>query len=185
MKKVAILTVPNPLLRQKSKPVPKIDTQIKKLIGAMIDFLKTGPQGKLVGVGLSAPQIGQLLRIVIIWSKTRRRFLPMINPVIVEHSQHQKLGIANGKSPYEGCLSVPNVWAKVRRYPIVKVNYQTIDDQQIVHQFKGFLSVVVQHEIDHLDGILFVDRVLQQKGKFYQIGKDQKGKETLEEIKLT
>ena len=191
MNNLKILTVPNPLLRQKSKPVKVINNQIKNLAGEMIKFLKTGAEGKTAGVGLSAPQIGQLLRIIMVLSKSSRQFLPMINPEIVWHSKRQKLGIPDSKKPlsagrqaYEGCLSVPNVWAKVKRYSVIKVAYKTLDDQKVVRKLKGFSGVVVQHEIDHLDGILFVDRVLEQKGKLYQIEQSGKGKEEFVEVKI-
>lgn len=166
---LAILTVPNPILQKKSKPVNKIDAKIKKLVKEMTIFLekgeeKEGLKGKVRGVGLAAPQIGQLLRIIIIWSKPSHRYLRMINPKIVWHSKRSRLGVPEG-IPYEGCLSVPGIWGKVRRYSVIKVFYLTPWGQKVVRRFRKLTGIIIQHEIDHLDGILFTDRIIQQKGQ--------------------
>lgn len=174
-----ILTVPNPILRQKSKRVEKIDKKIKNLVAQMVQFLKTGAEGKQMGLGLSAPQIGQLLRIIVVWSKSSRRFLPMINPKIIWRSKRSRLGIPESKNPYEGCLSVPGLWGKVRRHSVIKVLYQTPANQSVIRKFRGFTGVIIQHEIDHLEGILFTDRVTTQKGTLYKLKKSEEGKELL------
>lgn len=158
-----ILTVPNPILKQKSKPVKKIDREIRRLVEEMVILLKGGKE-----VGLSAPQVGQLLRIIVVWSKASRRFLPMINPEIIWKSRRTRLGLPGRKNP-EGCLSVPGVWGKVRRHSVVKVLYQTPKGQPVVRKFKGLTGVIVQHEIDHLDGILFTQRIAEQGGKILEI----------------
>jgi len=163
-----VLTLPNPILRQKAKPVGKINAQIKKLIEEMIKTLRP-QQRKLVGVGLAAPQVGKSLRIIVVWSRHSRKFLPMINPKIIWHSKRTHLGIPEGQSPYEGCLSVPGVWGKVRRYSVIKVRYQSLAGTEVVRKFRGFTGVVIQHEIDHLDGILFIDRIKKQKGEIITI----------------
>ena len=164
-----ILTVPNPILRKKSKSVARITPEIKKLVEEMILFLKTGgekegPKGKATGVGLAAPQIGQSSRIVVIWSKASRQFLAMINPKIIWQSKRTRLGMS-GKNPYEGCLSVPGVWGKVRRHSVIKTRYLTPTGAVVIRKFKGLTGVIVQHEIDHLEGILFIDRIVEQKGQ--------------------
>lgn len=162
---VRIITVPNPILRQKSKPVKKIDTSVKKLAEEMILFLKKGAAGKAAGVGLSAPQIGRLLRIIVVRSKPSHKFLAMINPEIIWQSKRMKLGVPGSKNPYEGCLSVPGVWGKVRRHSVIKVSYQTINGQPVIKKFRDLTGIIIQHEADHLEGILFVDRVVKQKGQ--------------------
>lgn len=159
-----IITLPNPILRQKAAPVKKIDGEIRRLVEAMIKTLRPQPR-KLTGVGLAAPQVGKSLRIIVIWSRQSRKFLPMINPKIIWHSRRSRLGVPESKNPFEGCLSVPGVWGKVRRYSVVKVRYQNLKETEIVRKFRGFTAVVVQHEIDHLEGILFIDRLTQQGGK--------------------
>lgn len=167
-----ILTVPNPILHQKSKPVRKIDNEIRRLVEEMATFLKDvkevkGPKGKAKGIGLSAPQVSKLLKIILVWSKGSRRFLPMINPQITWKSRRTRLGVPQRKNPYEGCLSVPGVWGKVRRHSVVKINYQTPKGQPVIRKFKGLTGVIVQHEVDHLNGILFIDRIKQQGGKIF------------------
>lgn len=170
--KLKILTVPNPLLRQKSKPVAKIDQQIRQLAAQMLEFIKKGASGGRVGVGLSAPQIGQPVRLILVWSAGSGKFLTMINPEIIWASRRTHLGVAGRQNPFEGCLSVPKIWGKVRRFSVVKVRYQTPTGQPVVRKFKGFTGVVVQHETDHLDGVLFTDRVLEQRGKLYHMAKN-------------
>lgn len=159
-----VLTVPNPLLRKKSEPVRNVDKEIRRLVEKMLKILRPQPR-KLTGVGLAAPQVGKLLRVIVIWSRHSKKFLPMINPKIIWHSRRTRLGVPESKNPYEGCLSVPGIWGKVRRYSVVKVRYQNLKGTEIVRKFKGFSGVVVQHEIDHLEGILFIDRIKKQGGK--------------------
>lgn len=177
-----ILTLPNPILRQKARPITAINQKVLGVLKNLKETLVAAENPK--GVGLAAPQIGQSLRIILIWSSGSRRFLPMINPQIVWHSIRTRLGIKDSKNPCEGCLSVPGVWGKIRRFSVIKVRWQTPNGQMVIRKFRGFTSVVVQHETDHLDGILFIDRVLEQKGKLYQLEKNQEGKPTLVEVKL-
>jgi len=159
-----IITLPNPILRQKAKPVGKISSEIKKLVGEMIKILRPAPRN-LKGVGLAAPQVGKSLRIIVVWSRHSRKFLPMINPKIIWYSKRTRLGVPESKNPYEGCLSVPGIWGKVRRHSTIKVRYQNLVGTEIVRKFRGFTSFVVQHEIDHLEGVLFTDRIKEQKGE--------------------
>lgn len=166
--KLKIITVPNPILRQKAKEADPNDPEIKKLASQMKKFLAHGNNGKSLGVGLAAPQIGQSVQIIIVYSKSSRRYLPMLNPQILWHSKRTRLGIPNSKNPFEGCLSVPGIWGKVRRHSVIKVLYQTIKGIKVIRKFRGFTGVVIQHEIDHLDGILFIDRIKEQNGKLYQ-----------------
>lgn len=160
-----IRTVPDPVLRKKARPVTKIDKKIQQLVVEMSVFLKKGTEGKMMGVGLAAPQIGISQRIIIVWSKGSRTLLPMINPEIIWKSKRTKLGVPESKNPLEGCLSVPGFWGKVRRFSVIKVSYLTPKNQKVIRRFKGITGVIVQHEADHLDGILFTDRIIQQKGK--------------------
>lgn len=159
-----IFTFPHPILRKKAKPVKEINKEIKDFINKMVTFLRPEPR-KFTGVGLAAPQVGKSLRIIIVWSRRSRKFLIMINPKIIWSSKKTRLGIPESKNPYEGCLSVPGVWGKVRRHSIVKVKYLTPKGTEVIRKFKGFTGVVIQHEIDHLEGILFTDRIKQQGGE--------------------
>jgi peptide deformylase len=161
-----IITVPNPVLCLKAKKVAKIDQSTRQLVSEMVDFLKSDqPKKGPKGVGLAAPQIGQSIRIVVIWSTGSHQFLPMINPEIIWCSKRTSLNVGRSKNPHEGCLSVPGVWGQVRRYTTVKLAYQTPKGQKVIRRFKGLAGVIIQHEVDHLDGILFIDRIIEQKGK--------------------
>lgn len=179
MAKLKILTVPNPILRQKSRPVKKIDKKIKKLVADMVETIKKGPENKPIGVGISAVQVGKLLRISIVYSKKSRRYLTLINPKILWKSKRTRLGVPESKNPFEGCLSIPGIWGKIRRHSVIKVLYYTPTGQAVIKKFRGFTGVVIQHELDHLDGLLFVDRILEQGGKIYKLKKDKEGKEVL------
>ncbi len=160
-----IRTVPDPVLRKKAKPVSKIDRKTQQLVAEMLVFLKKGAGGKMMGVGLAAPQIGISQRVIVVWSKGSRALLPMINPEIVWKSKRTKLGVPESKNPLEGCLSVPGFWGKVRRFSVIKISYLTPKNQKVIKKFKGITGVIVQHEADHLDGILFTDRIIKQGGK--------------------
>jgi len=148
-------------------------------------LLKTGADGKPLGVGLSACQAGQSWRLFIAYSPKSRRYLTFINPKIIWQSKKKVFGVPEReKFPYEGCLSIPNVWGKVWRHQKIKISYQNLKDTRIVRKFDGFLSTVIQHEYDHLNGILFVQRVLEQNNKLYKIEKDKEGKKVLAEIQI-
>lgn len=179
-----IVTVPNKILTTPSKPVKKITPKLKKLIQEMIKLLSKGERGKPLGVGLSAPQVGHLLRVFIAYSKKSRRYLTFINPKILWRSKRKVLGVPDSKNQFEGCLSIPGVWGKVRRHKKIKLFYQTLKGTPVIRKFSGFLGVVIQHEYDHLEGTLFVQRVLEQNGKLYKIEKDEQGKESLVEIQV-
>lgn len=150
---------------------------------ALIDNLKDTLKG--VGVGISAPQIGRNLRICLVYSKNSRRLLTLINPEILWESKRISKGVVGSKNPYEGCLSVPGIWGIVERHKQIKVRYLTPTKHEVVRKFSGFNSVVLQHEIDHLNGILFIDRVREQQGKLYKLEKNEEGKKELIEVKLT
>lgn len=178
-----ILTVPNPLLRQKSKPVKKIDKKVRRIIQNLHETLSSRGQNPK-GVGLAAPQIGKQVRICLVYSKSSHKLLTLINPEIIWKSKRMTISVPGSKNPYEGCLSVPGYWGQVKRHKQVKVRYLTPQNQVVTRKFSGFTGVVAQHEIDHLDGILFIDRVLVQKGKLYKIEKNKEGKDELIEVKL-
>ena len=173
--KLKIITVPDPILRQKAKKTKPNKPEIQKLASEMKKFLAHGNKGKSLGVGLAAPQIGQSIRIIVAWSKSSRKYLPMINPKILWRSKRTKLGVPESKNPFEGCLSIPGIWGRVKRHSVVKILYQTPKGVKVIKKFRGFTGAVVQHEIDHLGGILFIDRI-----SFWQKQKIRKKLKTLE-----
>ena len=148
-----ILTLPDPFLKKKASQVTDIDNNIVNLIASMIETMRQHPHC----VGLAASQIGLDLRIVVVDASLSVKANPnhgqltLINPVIVKSS---------GKQVFrEGCLSVPEFTGNVSRASQVTVAYKDIEGKNLTLTTEGFESVVLQHEIDHLDGILFLDRV--------------------------
>ena len=134
----------NPTLRKKSEVVSAVTKKTVKLIKDMAETMAHAD-----GVGLAAPQIGVNLRIVLI-TLAGKKILPMINPKIT--SMSEKTSVAE-----EGCLSLPNEWGKVRRSDEITVEFQGIKGERITAKFKGMEAREAQHEIDHLDGVLFTD----------------------------
>lgn len=158
-----ILTYPDPRLREVSKPVETVTPELKTLVEDMIETMY-----KANGIGLAAPQVGQLVRLLVI--DIRRPSEPdedaqeltaleqkvsyplvLFNPVIIE---------GQGKTVYEeGCLSVPGYYEEVQRYNWVKVEALDRNGKKFVLETDGLLSICVQHEMDHLEGKLFIDRL--------------------------
>ncbi len=134
----------NPILRKKSEPVREITKKTLKLIKDMQETMLAKK-----GVGLAAPQIGVNERIILI-TLTNKKILPMINPKITGFSEETL-------NAEEGCLSIPGLWGNVRRAKEVTVEFQTIKGQKTLMKFSDFESRESQHEIDHLDGVLFTD----------------------------
>ena len=131
------------LLRKRSREVEIVDERIKELIKDMIETMV-----KSEGVGLAAPQIGILKRIVIVMDGDK--IIPLVNPKIIEQS---------GEAiDYEGCLSVKKQTVKVKRPTMVKVQALDKDGKEIEFVAKDFFARVICHELDHLDGILIVDK---------------------------
>jgi peptide deformylase len=126
-----------------------------------------------LGVGLSAPQVGVLQHIFIIKPDPKSPIEHFINPEILQTDNSTKKQDLDEDEMLEGCLSIPKTWAPVERDDKVKIGYQTLDGKKEERWFSDLESVAVQHEIDHLHGILFTQRALEQ-GK--QIYKEVRGK---------
>lgn len=174
-----IITVPNPILREKSKEVV-FDKKTAELVKELKETLLT-KEGKLTGIGLAAPQIGQSKRVFVVYSQASKKILTFINPKIVWTSKRTQAGLP-GKNKYEGCLSLPNKWAIIRRPKEIKITYQTESGQFQTRKFSGLMAIAIQHEYDHLEGILFIDRALQQGSKIFELAKDKDGREYFKEI---
>jgi peptide deformylase len=174
-----IITVPHPLLRQKSKKVAKIDKKIKMVIEDLLATVKGASDPE--GLGLSAVQINQTVRIFV--AKTGKNFEVFINPQIIESSE-KKLSqvLPKSKQFFEGCLSLPQIYGFVDRPYEIKLIWQDEKGQKKNRVFTNKISICLQHELDHLNGILFTDWLLKQKGKIYELKKDDKGGEIFEEM---
>jgi peptide deformylase len=176
-----IITVPNPLLRQKSKPVKKIDKKIKKVIANLLETVKNASEPE--GLGLSAIQIGQPLRIFV--AKTKKNFEIFINPKITFTSKETlKKVLKKEQQFFEGCLSVPRIYGFVNRPYQIKLEWLNEKGQKKSRSFKNRLAICLQHELDHLNGVLFIDRLLKQKGKIYELKKNEKAEDLFEEVDL-
>lgn len=153
------------------------------------------------GVGLAAPQVGKSLSLFITKSTPKSPISVFINPKIIQKTKISHLTVDNDRvnklnktmgekslTKLEGCLSLPNIWGEVKREPTIKLQYQLITNNHGLitktHMFSGLMATIVQHEMDHLQGILFPKRVLEQKGTLYKSRKNEKGEDEFEEIEI-
>lgn len=177
-----IVKVPNEVLIKSAKDAQAVDKKIQRLIVDLKETLEKAENPK--GVGLAAPQIGVSLRVFAMRPKENGPIRVIINPHILATSKDTVKGIPDRDNHIEGCLSIPNVWGAVERRKEVTLQFLDEDGNEHTEVFKGFPAIIIQHEVDHLDGILFTRRVLEQKGELYQQAKDENGKEVLEPIEL-
>lgn len=183
---MGIVKVPDSVLNERAKPVQKADKTLIKIIEAMKKTLLSTRDP--IGVGLAAPQIGKSLRIFITKPWEKSPISVFINSEIVWQSPDKTTGVPQRKNKFEGCLSIPDIWGMVHRAKKIKLRYQlpTTNYQLQTHTrtFSGFLATIIQHEMDHLNGMLFTQRVLEQKEKLYKLVKNKNGEETFKEIKI-
>ncbi len=135
-------------MRKPAEKVKHFDEELRRLVAKMFKAMYEG--GETGGVGLAAPQIG-VSKTVLVYDIGRSG--TMVNPRIIAHSEETEVG-------EEGCLSVPGVYGPVERYQWIVVEYRDINGKYKKEKFSGFDARVIQHEIDHLNGILFVDKVV-------------------------
>ncbi|WP_353857986.1 peptide deformylase [Azospirillum formosense] len=143
-----ILVAPHPVLKQKAKPVDKVDARIAKLMDDMVETMYAAK-----GIGLAAPQIGILERVIVVDvhdKDEKPNPIRLANPEIVWKSDETSVC-------EEGCLSVPDQYAEVTRPSSVRVRYLDENNETREIEADGMLATCIQHEIDHLNGVLFVD----------------------------
>ena len=153
-----IIEYPEPLLRLKAKDVELFDEELKVLIEDMAETMYDAP-----GVGLAAPQVAQSVRGIVVDTTImgeEQQYLAMVNPCIIDHQESQV--------DEEGCLSVPELTANVQRYRKITVQYQREDGAKQELTAEDRFAVVLQHEIDHLNGILFIDHLSPLKRNLYK-----------------
>ncbi len=158
-----IVHIPNKVLTTPAKLVETIDNNTRKLIKEMEKTLNA--QIDPEGVGLAAPQIGVGEALFIIKSNPKSPIEAFINPKIVKVVDEKTKG---KKDSLEGCLSIPRIWSPVKRPQKVLLRYQNSEGEQIEKWFKGFDAVIIQHEVDHLHGILFTQRALEQDAQLFE-----------------
>ncbi len=148
-----IVTVPNDVLRRKARKITEFDKELQKTIDDMIETMREAP-----GVGLAAPQVGLSERLVVVEYEeddekedSPKKLYVVVNPEVISTSEETEMGI-------EGCLSVPGLVGEVERSLEIVVRGQNRRGQPVKIKANGWLARIFQHEIDHLDGILYTDR---------------------------
>lgn len=153
-----ILTFPDPILRKKANEVTEFDEDLKKLAMDMAETMYNAP-----GVGLAANQIGVLLQIVVVdisRPDEEKKFITLVNPVLSEGE--------GCETDEEGCLSVIEYTSKVERFKKIKVNARDLDGNPLEFEAENYFARVIQHEVDHLHGKLFIDRISSLKRNLYK-----------------
>ena len=147
---LTVLTAPDPRLKVKAKPVAKVDAEVRKLMSDMIETMYAAP-----GIGLAAPQVGVAKRVIVLDIAAKDEDpapLMIANPEIVWKSD--ELVTAE-----EGCLSVPEHYADVKRPAKIRVRFLDHENEIREIEAEGLLATCIQHEMDHLDGVLFIDKI--------------------------
>lgn len=158
MTNLEILTLPDPVLRQEAAPVTRFNDELQALIDQMLPTMRAAN-----GVGLAAPQVGRSLRVAIIETLPKvddegneiedsRELFVMVNPKITWRSPKMVEGI-------EGCLSIPGYLGEVGRHEAIRVAAQDRHGKKVSLRLKGWTARIFQHEIDHLNGVLYIDRL--------------------------
>lgn len=158
MSVLEILKYPDPILKEVSAPVPRIDEDVSSFIRDLVETMQASP-----GVGLAAPQLGVLRRIITVDVTPKHPgagLIVLVNPEITSMAGHSV-----GR---EGCLSVPEYTANIRRASEITVRGMAPGGGEIQVQSSGFEAIALQHEIDHLDGILFIDRITNMKRDLFK-----------------
>jgi peptide deformylase len=154
MAKLEIIQFPEPVLRKSAAPVEKIDEVMLRLLDDMMETMRAAP-----GVGLAAPQVGLPLRVFVM-DPARDKEEPaphfIINPEILEQGDEMRVY-------EEGCLSLPGIYAEVERPARILMRYVDRGGDQREHWFEGHAATVAQHELDHLNGVMFIDHLSRLK----------------------
>jgi peptide deformylase len=180
-----IVVTPNDVLTTVAKPITEFDRKLKKTLQDMeVTLINTSEP---VGVGLAAPQVGISSRIFLARPTENGAIMHFINPVIDTVEPIQKLENdidEDDKKLLEGCLSIPNIWGHVTRSQKLTLSYQDMNGKMRTNTYTGFMATIIQHEMDHLNGILFTTHVVAQHEKLYKSSKNAQGDEEFEEISL-
>jgi len=160
-----VLQFPDPRLRRRSEPIEKITDELRQLAADMLETMYDEP-----GIGLAAPQVGASVRLVVLdtqWTAddADRKPCVFVNPELTERSGELVWN--------EGCLSVPDFSADVKRAERVVLRALDLEGREVIETASGLRAVCFQHEVDHLDGVLFIDRISRLKRNLY-VGKRKK-----------
>lgn len=174
-----IVQVPNDVLTTSAKRITTFDKKLQKLIAEMKSTLIHADNPK--GVGLAATQIGVSSRVFITRPEENADIRVFINPKITDSKTTKS---KKKDETLEGCLSIARVWGRVTRASHVTLSYQDESGKKYEETFTGFMATIIQHETDHINGILFTHRALEQKNPLYTNRIDKNGEEVLEEINI-
>lgn len=141
-----VLRYGDPVLRRRSEPVREVTGDLRRLAEDMIDTMYDE-----AGIGLAAPQVGVSIRLIVVGDERGRDPRALVNPVIPEQGGQV--------TAEEGCLSIPGIYAEITRAEWVRLDAQDLDGQPVSVRARGLLARAYQHELDHLDGVLFIDRL--------------------------
>ena len=164
----SIVTTPDPRLRQKSEKVHQIDDEAQRLVDEVVPASLAWQEEQEFGLSaaMAARHLGYNKRIIVVRedmsNKDNANFVPLINPVVIK---------TEGKiiEDYEGCLSVPSIYGKVGRPYKARIKAVTENGEEVRLKATGFLARTLLHEIDHLDGVLFIDHIKDQTDAFYKL----------------
>lgn len=197
---LTIVTAPHAVLSKKAKKVEKIDKAILSLVREMKVTLENTRDPE--GVGLAAPQVGKSIRLFLMKPSKDAPAVVCVNPEIIAFEDKKATRKQKKARPQsseaadnggqekkenvilEGCLSLPAIWGEVKRHDKTTLVYLDENGKKQQEIFSGFSSTIVQHECDHLQGILFPKLVLEQKNLLYRTMKNEKNETVFEEIKL-
>ncbi|KKR81106.1 MAG: Peptide deformylase [Candidatus Daviesbacteria bacterium GW2011_GWA1_41_61] len=169
-----VVKAPDLKLRIKTKPIKKVTPELLKTAAEMVKLTESFKDPE--GVGLASTQVGRDEKFFI--AKSGKKFIICFNPHILSYSPKKK-------TYFEGCLSIPNIWGETERSTFITVKYEDEKGKKITKKLQGTDAWIFQHEMDHLNGTLFIDHVLKQKGKIYKtVGKDKAGSDIFEPVKL-
>ena len=164
-----IITAPNKILSQPTQPVSIFDQRLKQTVKQMIETLEK--QTNPPGVGLAANQVGLNLSLFIIKPTKKSKISVFINPKIIKTVILRDNPSKAGKKKMiklEGCLSLPKIWGSIKRASRVLLQYQDLEGKMHQRWFSGFEAVIIQHEVDHLQGIIFTQRAIKQNQPLYE-----------------
>lgn len=154
--------IKDPVLRQKAKPIASIDKKIIQLITDMKETLVA--QNDPEGIGLAAPQVGKSLALFIVSFESLERVV--INPKVISIGKVKETKQKN--NTLEGCLSLPHYYGPIKRPDEITISYMNEKGEKVEEKFEGFPAHIIQHEVDHLNGTLFIDHILSQNSPLYQ-----------------
>ena len=168
MTKLKLYEYPHPVLKKKAEPVAKVDDEMRRFLDDMLETMYASN-----GCGLAAPQVGVSKRVVVIdiaHEDEEPQPMYLVNPEIIWKSEEKKVC-------EEGCLSVPGMRAEVERPAAVKIRYLDYDGKEQLLEADDFLAVAAQHELDHLDGVLYIDHLsrLRRQMLLKKLEKSRKG----------